>query len=148
MIDIDLGAVQTRIHHTRGLSPRARGKHRFTIVPGLWVGPIPASAGETAPSPLPSFRRRAYPRERGGNKKLREQLVAKKGLSPRARGKLQRSFWQCALAGPIPASAGETRTSCAICSQQRAYPRERGGNWRNPMGDWTDAGLLSSDTKI
>ena len=70
-----------------GLSPRGRGKQWGTVGRPLQWRSIPAWAGET-----PRTRRRAgspkvYPRVGGGNPLILSVWGARKGLSPRGRGK-------------------------------------------------------------
>ncbi|CAG9932366.1 protein of unknown function [Candidatus Nitrotoga arctica] len=43
--------------------------------------------------------------------------------------------------GPIPASAGETAKNVESRKQDRAYPRERGGNANGDGKGWKQQGL-------
>ncbi len=70
---------------------------------------------------------RAYPRERGGTSDQRQSLTGRRGLSPRARGNPVPCARTVAIAGPIPASAGEPESLPQSDRPMRAYPRERGG---------------------
>ena len=71
---------------------------------------------------------RAYPRERGGNRKIDVLDLCKMGLSPRTRGKLFSFALVTWLPEPIPANAGETVLKLDQQETAGAYPRERGGN--------------------
>ncbi len=64
-----------------------------------------------------------------------------KGLSPHARGKLSNQTALDALAGPIPACAGETARSARCAALAGAYPRMRGGNFEPVLGVGLDGGL-------
>ena len=92
------------------------------------LGPIPASAGETASRRKLHEDLWAYPRERGGNEYRKLHPLVLWGLSPRARGKHSKAAQWTAEGGPIPASAGETAMCCMNWGISGAYPRERGGN--------------------
>ena len=91
------------------------------------IGPIPANAGEPAPPPAPQWAHRAYPRERGGTQPNNRVLLLIWGLSPRTRGNPPCFALGMPGVGPIPANAGEPRSTPPSRSSRRAYPRERGG---------------------
>ncbi len=118
----------TRRTPTAGLSPRTRGKLRIQVGGSRDSGPIPADAGETTRLRRSGRAFRAYPRGRGGNAGVQAKADMALGLSPRTRGK--RSLGRCSTprSRPIPADAGETRTSGFCSLIDRAYPRGRGGN--------------------
>ena len=92
---------------TPGLSPRTRGNQTSPVLHGLFVGPIPADAGE----PFRRQRRllvvRAYPRGRGGTGTKKKNESKCKGLSPRTRGNRNIPQYGDYTGGPIPADAGE-----------------------------------------
>ena len=74
------------VSHQAGLSPLARGN--LVVLGGLllYVGPIPARAGEPEPRRSASSVSRAYPRSRGGTVNDGYDYAFEPGLSPLARG--------------------------------------------------------------
>ena len=80
------------------------------------------------------------PRERGGTEGGTRPAPGEEGLSPRARGNLQRMPDDGRIRGSIPASAGEPLLNLQRKDMRRVYPRERGGTRstlapdRPPMG--------------
>ena len=90
-------------------------------------GPIPADAGE--PDELPALKPhfRAYPRGRGGARKIRAHTACHEGLSPRTRGSPAPGARLGARPGPIPADAGEPAAPTRPTFASWAYPRGRGG---------------------
>ncbi len=109
-----------------GLSPLARGNRPDRAAAPACAGPIPARAGQPR-LPRSSARRwRAYPRSRGATIWMRHRAARLRGLSPLARGNRRRSVSPQLVAGPIPARAGQPRTSAGSRDWQRAYPRSRG----------------------
>ena len=113
--------------HALGLSPRVRGNLSFSSAPTVFMGSIPACAGEpTYPAPtriLP----KVYPRVCGGTSFCELLFGAVWGLSPRVRGNRRRSRLGCDRAGSIPACAGEPRTCCTSGRKAQVYPRVCGG---------------------
>ena len=112
----------------RGSSPRVRGKRHSRVKQLASLGLIPACAGKTQARKRACAISRAHPRVCGENLLLRESDRAKRGSSPRVRGKR----CPCGEAGPacglIPACAGKTsRTSSCFCSSA-AHPRVCGEN--------------------
>ena len=127
--------------HPVGLSPRGRGKHNPQYVGLSMFRSIPAWAGETAYSRLRLPRRRVYPRVGGGNRRIADRYLARRGLSPCGRGKLS---WGCSrgsFLGSIPAWAGETAAVGCPGPRGAVYPRVGGGNWRWYQGDYSGIGL-------
>ncbi len=117
-----------------GLSPHARG-HRS----GAWsiphtLGSIPACAG--APPGLGGRRRcpGVYPRMRGGTVSALRRRCAGGGLSPHARGHLDRHAFVGHQVGSIPACAGAPAIPCISSCRSRVYPRMRGGT--GEVGSW------------
>ena len=90
-----------------GLSPRVRGNHASIRSACVFMGSIPACAGEPARHAARSLTARVYPRVCGGTVLDYRLLRLHKGLSPRVRGNLQRRVDPCAHNGSIPACAGE-----------------------------------------
>ena len=113
-----------------GSSPRGRGKHLRVSSPYREQGLIPAWAGETAPHRRACAVAGAHPRVGGGNRPGRAAGCIRWGSSPRGRGKQVEQQLADAVAGLIPAWAGET---CGWALRQPivwAHPRVGGGNWR------------------
>ena len=114
-------------------TPQARGKRESVPVIFPDCGPIPAGAGETIVQRLFRYIAGAYPRRRGGNESRPRKCYPGLGLSPQARGKLERRHDRTEFQGPIPAGAGETGLDPEKMKQGRAYPRRRGGNCRGDV---------------
>ena len=92
-----------------GLSPRGRGKPRHNLSPLDRAWSIPAWAGETILLSTYSTLAKVYPRVGGGNRKPSPLVQRLCGLSPRGRGKLQKTGACDTNGRSIPAWAGETR---------------------------------------
>jgi len=90
-----------------GLSPRARGNHRFKRLRGLAEGSIPACAGEPPTGIARVGPAAVYPRVRGGTDADPMGPDRHDGLSPRARGNLKAFSSAGSTLGSIPACAGE-----------------------------------------
>ena len=90
-----------------GLSPRMRGSLGLKARRPASTGPIPADAGEPKYSLTFNVLARAYPRGCGGAAIVVAQAITPMGLSPRMRGSHAGSDAVAAVAGPIPADAGE-----------------------------------------
>ena len=71
-----------------------------------------------------------YPRGRGGTRDLDAIGTGGVGLSPRARGNLPVALQEVAVAGTIPAGAGEPASSVMPAAFREDYPRGRGGTRR------------------
>ena len=110
-----------------GLSPRTRGSLRSWAFTGRPWGPIPADAGEPDRHWRLGHRDRAYPRGRGGARRLVERRNRGEGLSPRTRGSQRHRRLEQLAQGPIPADAGEPCVSRCVRRFPGAYPRGRGG---------------------
>ena len=111
-----------------GLSPRGRGKQPRREAFELKRGSIPAWAGETWPTIRIKPIVAVYPRVGGGNVRAHVRVVCRPGLSPRGRGKLSPLPLKDAVAGSIPAWAGETDTARHMFLEESVYPRVGGGN--------------------
>ena len=90
-----------------GLSPRVRGNPSAVCDGAVFVGSIPASAGEPAASATPSLPRTVYPRECGGTAEGALDDALDMGLSPRVRGNRIAHKQTAIVLRSIPASAGE-----------------------------------------
>ena len=112
---------------SQGLSPRVRGNPHSAGTGRQTAGSIPACAGE--PDLRPGGVRRAwvYPRVCGGTLLPRWGVQASEGLSPRVRGNRAGTGLQTAVAGSIPACAGEPRRRNTRPRRSRVYPRVCGG---------------------
>ncbi len=84
---------------------------------------------------------RAYPRRHGGNLDELKTKVAKKGLSPQARGKLFSGSFIFASFRPIPAGTGETTMPTVMSPRVGAYPRRHGGNCSMLLSSTYQSGL-------
>ena len=101
-------------HPSRGLSPRVRGNRRKRQGRAEPQGSIPACAGEPWSPAGPGFPPAVYPRVCGGTSSGGGGLGHTRGLSPRVRGNPAEVGGQVALAGSIPACAGEPWTPAPI----------------------------------
>ena len=111
----------------RGLSPLARGNRAAAWLTRPRSGSIPACAGEPTPSCCPSSGARVYPRLRGGTRRGASHGLPLPGLSPLARGNLERAAQCRGREGSIPACAGEPAHLHGPNCSTRVYPRLRGG---------------------
>ena len=112
-----------------GLSPRVRGNHIGIASDGIYIGSIPACAGEPQPIAARSARSTVYPRVCGGTcvNGMRNQTVG--GLSPRVRGNLFLRPWMTVSCRSIPACAGEPVTAVGLSLFKKVYPRVCGGTY-------------------
>ncbi len=117
-----------------GSSPQMRGArddHRpHTRPPRL----IPADAGSTVTTRLPSSASRAHPRRCGEHVGAPLRCAACWGSSPQMRGAPGGRKLPCVILGLIPADAGSTLRSGATASGRWAHPRRCGEHLtsRNP----------------
>ena len=109
-----------------GLSPLARGNQILRHCWTLWLGPIPARAGQPRPCRIRRPWCWAYPRSRGATFASVGGMDKMKGLSPLARGNQGRCMGRPAYQGPIPARAGQPPDQTAQGLLIWAYPRSRG----------------------
>ena len=94
-------------HEDLGLSPRMRGNHGVLSPVTLYLGSIPAHAGEPGDDGEPAANGGVYPRACGGTMTLSPSGSRISGLSPRMRGNLRNRGLRCLQHGSIPAHAGE-----------------------------------------
>ena len=83
------GGAAARAHiagHGAGLSPPVRGSLHLPVAGDLWLGSIPARAGEPAPIRKHGTLLPVYPRPCGGAFDTPETAEPMKGLSPPVRG--------------------------------------------------------------
>ena len=71
-----------------------------------------------------------YPRAGGGTRAIATLAIHMPGLSPRRRGNQVRPIFKSAVAGSIPAQAGEPSTWTSTLAAARVYPRAGGGTPR------------------
>ena len=72
---------------------------------------------------------RAYPRSRGATRLHGPDQLGVEGLSPLARGNLEKMAVPKLAVGPIPARAGQPCSKSICASSSRAYPRSRGATY-------------------
>ena len=123
------GAVTTirRIPAGLGRSPLTRGSRMHGAPSHLSVRSIPAHAGEPSQSPACPSPPGVDPRSRGGAVLQYYPPGAARGRSPLTRGSRRHHPAARAVAGSIPAHAGEP-TFCPVPSPySRVDPRSRGG---------------------
>ena len=134
-------AIERENVSMRGLSPRARGNHPTWTRLGRSVRSIPACAGE----PIQTYRhtdiQTVYPRVRGGTSGRMMGMKSLGGLSPRARGNLNRNVQDGAPDGSIPACAGEPVGGDLFAAPPEVYPRVRGGTQRRNPPECQQKGL-------
>ena len=110
-----------------GLSPRVRGNHRPGDLPPVEAGSIPACAGEPHVGVAQSHGAGVYPRVCGGTPQDDDRAVGLWGLSPRVRGNHRPGQLDGAVAGSIPACAGEPPPDFRWSYGEWIYPRVCGG---------------------
>ena len=124
----------------RGSSPRVRGKLRVVNRARAGVGLIPARAGKTLNSARYPCGPWAHPRACGENARLTLWPPARRGSSPRVRGKLSEYKNTIDAQGLIPARAGKTVCVCCCLGVMGAHPRACGENARRRGGAVPDRG--------
>ncbi len=110
-----------------GLSPRVRGNRTWNMAALVFLGSIPACAGEPPTERLPLKMSRVYPRVCGGTNDDREWAEYADGLSPRVRGNPVHVPLVMRPNGSIPACAGEPPSRCRPAKRSPVYPRVCGG---------------------
>ena len=111
---------------SQGSSPLSRGIpliHRFLL---LWLGIIPALAGNTTHGHALFQGRRDHPRSRGEYRVHNQSASKEAGSSPLSRGILAVGMCGFECVGIIPALAGNTRCSTTRPPSGRDHPRSRG----------------------
>ncbi len=110
----------------QGLSPRARGSRADAWRPVAATGSIPAGAGKPRARCVHRRLLWVYPRGRGEAAWSRPKWGISTGLSPRARGSLDRQPRNQVVSGSIPAGAGKPVPPSPCGRSHRVYPRGRG----------------------
>ena len=124
-----------------GLSPPTRGSHHNEVESLANLRSIPAHAGEPAIEDRVFVQAGVYPRPRGGAVFGRVAEALHLGLSPPTRGSPLSATVAGAVAGSIPAHAGEPSTPSRCYSPAMVYPRPRGGAGRAARGRTARHGL-------
>ena len=109
-----------------GLSPLARGTHKWCAKTKTFTRFIPAGAGNSFPHAGSACDFAVYPRWRGELSNLRSVCKSAAGLSPLARGTRGRSPAQSAPCRFIPAGAGNSKSQIFAKAWATVYPRWRG----------------------
>ncbi len=119
-----------RKHHAearnQGPSPLTRGNHAGPQESRRRQGPIPAHAGQPALPAQTSANCGAHPRSRGATLGDFIERSRVKGPSPLTRGNLVVAVAARAVAGPIPAHAGQPVLPGDVGGDHWAHPRSRG----------------------
>ena len=140
-----VGGGNHRLHYDmmlrQGLSPRGRGKLDSNSQGSAGNGSIPAWAGETVMGAIVRTASTVYPRVGGGNFRAPPRSAQMRGLSPRGRGKQEKTDATSAPCGSIPAWAGETCSRRRVRVYAGVYPRVGGGNTPKPMPKCAARGL-------
>ncbi len=118
--------IDSAMELRHGLSPLARGTQVVAVVDGVAVRFIPAGAGNTTISALKIIPRSVYPRWRGEHLLHVIRSPFSPGLSPLARGTLDRNIHTATDSRFIPAGAGNTLELVAERQEIAVYPRWRG----------------------
>ena len=110
-----------------GLSPPTRGNRGISWTYRAATRSIPAHAGEPYGGADPLRHVAVYPRPRGGTDLAQRGIDPEKGLSPPTRGNPTVVALAGAVAGSIPAHAGEPLVTTKLKRVDGVYPRPRGG---------------------
>ena len=122
-------ALQSALTDGRGLSPRVRGNPASRGDATANRGSIPACAGEPMTSHGWKSEASVYPRVCGGTPQDDDRAVGLWGLSPRVRGNHRPGQLDGAVAGSIPACAGEPPPDFRWSYGEWIYPRVCGGTF-------------------
>ena len=114
--------------------------------PQIFIGSIPAHAGEPDARASIPHAAMVYPRPRGGTKLAKLKIPLAMGLSPPTRGNLPFLRFRALWRRSIPAHAGEPRANSRAERRRRVYPRPRGGT-RAIGSDWLKPRGLSPPTR-
>ena len=113
-----------------GSSPRRRGKPTRKIALTKYPRLIPAQAGKTRQTVNAANAHGAHPRAGGENRVQEHPAVARRGSSPRRRGKRLSNRVLYTAQRLIPAQAGKTLRLRKETPRARAHPRAGGENGR------------------
>ena len=109
-----------------GLSPLARGTHKWCAKTKTFTRFIPAGAGNSFPHAGSACDFAVYPRWRGELLQLILRERRPRGLSPLARGTHRGIQFRCGIVRFIPAGAGNSPVRAGSNPAQTVYPRWRG----------------------
>ena len=124
-----------------GLSPLARGTPHQNPPENAHPRFIPAGAGNTLPLSVNLERFSVYPRWRGEHYVMGKEVHDSRGLSPLARGTLDRLPESEKEPRFIPAGAGNTPLPPSSHLPAAVYPRWRGEHLARTPGDIDNGGL-------
>ena len=116
------------LQRTPGSPPLTQGKLRSTRADAAASGLIPAHAGKTARSTVPTWEAGAHPRSRGENSCHWLTFVSPTGSSPLMRGKRQSLGGRRHQEGLIPTHARKTSDGSGATIYGAAHPRSCGEN--------------------
>ena len=116
----------THQRRRRGLSPHARGNPQVSLGGDHSLGSIPARAGQPSGVRTRCEHSRVYPRTRGATLPEKSTTPAADGLSPHARGNLDRDSRNLGITRSIPARAGQPYAWRDMEDDDTVYPRTRG----------------------
>ena len=109
-----------------GSSPHARGTPSPKYGTRFTAGIIPACAGNTWDSQIPTLTSWDHPRMRGEHLGLKPGGIQSEGSSPHARGTHDLGHLPHRPSGIIPACAGNTSSTPSASARARDHPRMRG----------------------
>ena len=109
-----------------GSSPLARGTHEHSVAGLAPLRFIPARAGNTCRRQSMSRSGPVHPRSRGEHDPVAPGPGHEGGSSPLARGTQRMATGHRPPGRFIPARAGNTRVSAALCAFRPVHPRSRG----------------------
>ena len=106
-----------------GSSPRVRGTFSLYRVLSVFLGLIPAGAGNMRMKIITNGGSRAHPRGCGEHQFWEIRQILRQGSSPRVRGTSRWLPLPTSIRGLIPAGAGNMRRACRVCACRGAHPR-------------------------
>ena len=128
-----------------GSSPRVRGRLVSRPPKPLRLRLIPASAGQTLRQYFQERDSGAHPRECGADQSPSRCRLARRGSSPRVRGRRGHGKWKEPMMGLIPASAGQTPDYPHEWRTTGAHPRECGADG---FVDFGESGAQGSSPRV
>ena len=119
------------IHIPWGSSPHVRGTPRVDPRRTVWYGIIPACAGNTTPTIVPTSPAWDHPRMCGEHPSCNGSATRWAGSSPHVRGTLAQVVGDLDGLGIIPACAGNTSSQPCVSRSARDHPRMCGEHVTN-----------------
>ena len=126
--------------HSRGPSPRVRGRAHAASLRDPLAGSIPARAGERSVAASAAARLTVHPRACGGEHGTLLPPNGERGPSPRVRGRAADRERVRRPRGSIPARAGESRNRRSATAAPWVHPRACGGESPARVGTYQDWG--------